>query len=426
MKHPEGHSPEGEQEMTRRSSGNGLRPAAEREDASSVGIYDDELLRPIPIEMPSVAGWKEVKVREGGEPMVPLGPFSYNHDLFTSSVYYGEHSNSPYMSPDNRLEGALVTLFVRDEVAPMLRHAQQLLPEGHHLIVLDSYRTLEVQQALYDHYLNALRRQHPDWGETELSAETQKYVSIPSSVESRPSPHNTGGSVDLAIFTLPPEIDSRVKQIELRLDELKLQAPQEFAPLDEARNPVLRELYKLEMEKIGLIRRHADFLNFGTQFDHGGGEAASNYFERLEQQRPLSGEETEARDNRRMLYNAMVQAGMQPYEDEWWHFNSPKSQMGAKVAGADHAEYGGMELTEDNLAHEQMRQAHRSGLIRIQEGVLQGLHFRLMGKIGHPMGDEAFTELIELNEDVLNETGDPRLTYLPRAAIIEPPDTQAA
>ncbi len=398
---------------------------SEQEDASSVDKYDDELLRPIPIEMESVAGWKEVELRESHEPMVPLGPFSDNHDIFTSSVYYGEHSNSPYMSEENRLEGSLITMFVRDEVATMLRHAQQLLPEGYHLIVLDSYRTLEVQQALYDHYYDALRKQHPDWDDVDLSAETQKYVSIPSRDETRPSPHNTGGSVDLAVFSLPVEIDRRVKEIDGQIDDLKVYVPEEFGPADEARNPVLRKLYKLEMEKISLIRRYAEFLNFGTQFDYGGNEAASNYFERLEQQRPLSADEIDARDNRRMLYNAMVQAGMEPYEDEWWHFNSPKSQMGAKVAGQDHAEYGGVELTEGNLKHEEMREAHRAGLIRIQESLLQGLHFRLIGKLGHPMAD-VYEELMQLNEDVVNETGDPRLTYLPKAAVIEPPAADVA
>jgi zinc D-Ala-D-Ala dipeptidase len=413
-------TPQREQMPDNSFSRNGLAGDLNREheDASSVDKYEDVLFRPVPIEMPSVLGWKEIELREGYEPMVPLGPFSDNHDIFTSSVYYGEHSNSPYMSEENRLEGSLITMFVREEVSGQLRHAQQLLPEGHYLIVLDSYRSLEVQQALYDHYYGALKQKHSDWDEEALSRETQKYVSLPSKVPTRPSPHNTGGSVDLAIYTLPNEVSLRIKEIDERLDVLTSQAPEEFGPLDEVRDPVLRELYHIEMEKISLIRRHAKFLNFGTQFDHGGGEAASNYFERLEQERPLNPEEIEARDNRRMLYNAMVQAGMQSYEDEWWHFNSPKSQMGAKTSGIEHAEYGGIVLDEDNIKHEKMRQAHRTGLIRIQEGLLQGHH--LMGKV------DPLAELIQLNEDVLNETGDPRLIYLPKAAVIEPPDTQAA
>lgn len=188
--------------------------------------------------------------------------------------------------------------------------------------------------------------------------------------------------------------------------------------LDELNNPDLHESYRLEMEKISLIRRYAEFLNFGTQFDHGGEEAAVNYFERLEQTRSLIPDGTEARNSRRMLYNALVQAGMEPYADEWWHFNSPRSQMGAQTAGRERAEYGGMDLSAENAKFEQMRQMHRAGLIKIQEGLLQNFHFS--GKVD-PLDD-----LIRLNEEVLNETGNSRLTGLPRAAVIALPELEAA
>ncbi|HSX14883.1 MAG TPA: M15 family metallopeptidase [Candidatus Saccharimonadales bacterium] len=441
------HNPEQEPTVSTGFSGNHLE--GELAQASSVDIYSDDLLRPIPVDQgEKVSGWKEVPLHENHEPLVPLGPFTDRDDIFTSSVYYGEHSNSPYAHPDNQLEGALVTMFARAEVADRLRSAQQLLPEGHHLIVLDSYRTLDVQQALYDHYFNALKAIHPDWDEQSLSAETQRYVSLPSQDQTRPSPHNTGGSVDLAIYRLPAEADQRVADIDLRLLELREQAPKDPSPAEEASDPILRELYLLEMEKIGLVRRQAEFLNFGTQFDHGGIEAQLDYFEwlaggralrpseveslaegKLSQEmadfiqsglaRPLTAQETEARDNRRMLYNAMIGAGMQPYLDEWWHYNSPKSQMGAKVAGLDHAEYGGVELDEPQLKHEKMRAAHRSGLVRIQERMLQGLdNYHLAGKLD--LTDPTYQELIRLNERALSQTGDPRLTYLPKAVIIEP------
>lgn len=387
-------------------------------DISTVDRYSDELLQPIPTELPSVAGWKEVPLKEGNQKLQPLGPFSDNDDIFTSSVYYGEHGNSPYDTPENRLDGSLIVMFAREEVVSMVRYAQQLLPDGYHVIVLDSYRTLKVQQALYDHYLNGLKELHSDWDDEALSAETQKYVSLPSAVESRPSPHNTGGAVDLAIYQLPEGVNGRVMEIADRLDVLNGQVPTDPSPEQEAYDPALREKYLLEMEKISLIRQHAEFLNFGTQFDHGGKEAAVNYFEKLEQERPLTQDETEARDNRRILYNAMVTAGMQPYEDEWWHYNSPLSQMGAKVAGLDHAEFGGIDLSEENLDHEAMRESHRAGLVKIHEGMLLNHHYA--GKVG------VASDLVRLNELALSETGDPRLTSLPRAAVIAPDKEEAA
>lgn len=377
---------------------------------------EDRLYRQIPLEVPSVDGWKEIKIVENHEPLVALGPFSDFHDIFTSSIYYGEHSNSPYLHSSNKLEGSLITMFARRDVAEQLRQAQLLLPTNQYLIVLDSYRSLEVQRALYDHYLGALGKAHPDWDEPALSRETQKYVSIPSSDATCPSPHNTGGAVDLAIYKLPVAADKRIHDIDARLDVLAPLAPKEFRPLDEATNPVLREQYMLEMAKVGLLRQHAVILDFGTQFDHGGSESALNYFEELQYDRALSPEEISARDNRRILSNIMLEVGMQPYADEWWHYNSLKSQMGARAVDRGIAEYGGTNLSDQNIEHERMRRMHRSGLIKLHEGEVSERQF-----IGDPL-----VELIKLNEKAVSETGDPRLTYLSKAAVITPPEIDAA
>jgi|GEM_PF-495412 len=396
-------------------SGSGL---LDHLDQSSVELDQDTLRQAIP-ELPSVEGWKDIEIEECGEKLEPFGPFSKNNDIFTSSVYYGEHDLSPYAESETRLNGALIVMFARKEVVASVRHAQQLLPDGHHLIVLDSYRTLKVQQALYDHYSNGLKTKHPDWDDDALSAETQKYVSLPSAVATRPSPHNTGGAVDLAIFRLPDEIEARVKAIDDRLDQLSGQLPDNPTPEQEATDPAMRESYLIEMRKIGLIREHAEFLNFGTQFDHGGSEAEANYFEKLDQTRPLTPDETEARDNRRILHNVMAQAKMQAYAPEWWHFNSIKSQMGAKTAGLHEAEYGGIELSEDNLEQEEMREQHRQGLIKIKEGKLGSHHFAGKLDLLAPK-DDTLAKLILLNVEALNETGDPRITHLPKAAVIAP------
>src|SRR3989338_8281063 len=219
-----------------------------------------ELAFPIPLELPSVTGWKEIHIRESGEPLIPLGLFSEYHTIFTDAIYFGERTDSPYEnnlagslltmfvwesgepliplglfseyhtiftdaiyfgertdSPyENNLAGSLLTMFVRESVAKQLQEAQQLLPSGMYLIVFDAYRTLEVQQSLFDQYYKELKKQNPGWSEKQLLAETQKYVSIPSEDPTRPSPHNTGGSVDTAIFELPEKIDKKEKEIKDR------------------------------------------------------------------------------------------------------------------------------------------------------------------------------------------------------------------
>ncbi len=363
----------------------------------------NELSQPIPLEMPSVAGWKEVPLKENTEPLVPIGSFVGNNfdRIFTSSIYYGERQDSPYGRES--LEGSLVTTFARKEVAEQLLDADSSLPLGMHIIVYDSYRSLEVQQSLYDQYLNALKKEHSDWTEEQLSTETQKFVSIPSTNPDRPSPHNTGGSIDVAVYKLPDGVESRVTEINNRVAEIG----------GDTKNA--QEVYELEMERIGLIAKHAELLDFGTLWDWGGPEAALNYYEVLAQQRELNPKEQTAKDNRRLLYNVMINAGFEPYADEWWHYNSKKSQMGAKTAGLVTAEYGAAQLSDENRKIEEIRRLHLQG-----SEILSKLQGDLMDKFGRQPG------WFEVAVKAAKEMGDPTVTTLPRAAKIQPPEEKAA
>jgi zinc D-Ala-D-Ala dipeptidase len=259
---------------------------------------DQKLLEPIPQKVRSVDGWKEVPIQENQEPLVPLGPFSENDAIFTSSIYAGEKSDSPYFKKP--LQGSLITVFVRQSVAERLKVAQGLLPSGMRLVVLDAYRPLAVQHAAFDFYLDQLKEKHPDWEQNQLLAETQKYVSIPSIDPKKPSPHNTGGSVDAVILEFSEDIDKTITEI-----ESKILSQDDW-----------QKVYLLEMQKLHLLGLGQQ-LNFGTHFDWGGEEAALNYLEVLAIQKNLTDREVAALLNRRLLYNVMTQAGFLGYEHEW-------------------------------------------------------------------------------------------------------------
>src|SRR3989344_9409865 len=151
-------------------------------------------------QLSSVSGGKEIPVQPSSEPLVPLG-LSSNFNIFTSSIYFSEHDNSPYLP--NQLSGSLITIFIRQGVAERLIRAEEMLPQGYHLVVFDGWGPLEGQKSLYDEYYQSLKTKFPSWSEDELAQETQKYVSLPSNNPARHPPHNTGGAVDLAIMQLP-------------------------------------------------------------------------------------------------------------------------------------------------------------------------------------------------------------------------------
>jgi len=236
----------------------------------------------IPLEAGLVDGWRFMPLEECGEPMVAIGEGTEYEDILTSAVYAGEHS-SPYRGA-HAIDAAVPVMYVRRSIADRLRRAQRLLPDNLQLIVFDAYRSVEVQRSLYDQFMRALRALRPGWSEMELTDETERYISLPSTNPLCPSPHSTGGTVDVAI---------------------------------------IRDGYMIE---------------FGTPFDHGTKRSALRYFE--DETNVHSGVDIEAREHRRLLYAVMHEVGFEGFEHEWWHFNSIETQMGARTARREKAVYG--------------------------------------------------------------------------------------
>lgn len=303
----------------------------------------DVLYPSIPLDTGQIEGWKNIPIKEAGtsDPLVPLGPLSREaNDLMTSSVYFGEHSTSPYAKDANRLDDSLLTIFTRRSVARRLLVAEQLLPPGYHLLIFDAYRPYQVQKALYDFYRQKLKEKHPNMDEEALAHETEKYVALPSQDPALPSQHSTGGAVDAVIVELDPEHENELLHIRSHLADQSL----DFAK-------------RIELEtRLSALIKYAKMLDFGTPFDHGSEKAAPMYYEsRLIAGDTLTDAEMQACNNRRLLHSVMTRAGFQPYFAEWWHFNAPEMQTGAASAGRSIASFGAIELDASNKSHEALR-----------------------------------------------------------------------
>jgi D-alanyl-D-alanine dipeptidase len=348
----------------------------------------------IPLDAGQVQGWKAIPIKENNhpDPLIPLGSLSGEADILTtSSIYFGEHSNSPYEENTHKLAGSLLTLFARRSVTRRLLAVERLLPAGHHLLIFDAYRPYQVQKSLYDFYKQKLTEKHPDMDNDALAVETQKYVSVPSRDSTRPSPHNTGGAVDVAIVKLDPVHEKELHYIRSQLADTSLSVAKRVG---------------MELRSSAIMRRYAKMLWFGTPFDHGGEKSALTYYEsRIDAREILSGADMRACNNRRLLFQVMTQAGFQPYFAEWWHFNAPESQMGAAAAGLDHATFGAVDFDASNQSHENTRLAIRQEALRLQKA----------GDLDVPR--------IALKAEILTairETGDPRTVEDWPAEIIAP------
>lgn len=207
---------------------------------------------------------KSVDLRPDNEPLVPLG--FYPEKIVVSPQYFLQG-----------LPGALPEMYLRQSAYERLLSVADNLPDGYKLLVYDAWRSIPTQQALYDTLWQRNRDLHPDWDEQQVTDLTLTIVALPSIDPLKPSPHNTGGSIDLTL-----------------------------------------------VDEKGLV------LPMGTPFDEASERAASTFLENID---------IPERDNRRLLYHLMIDAGFTNYNEEWWHFDYG-NQNWAWVSDAQYAIYG--------------------------------------------------------------------------------------
>ncbi len=167
------------------------------------------------------------------------------------------------------IAGALDACWVRRTVLAKLRSASDVLEaRGLTLIVWDAWRPVEVQQALYDAYMDTLRHAHPGLEADALATLAQEFVARPSRDPLKPPPHLTGGAVDVTLG-------------------------------DADGTP----------------------LWLGTAYDDVTPRAYTRYFETQGHVAAPVLEDRQARDRRRTLYHVLTTQGFTNYAAEWWHFD---------------------------------------------------------------------------------------------------------
>ena len=270
---------------------------------------------------------------------------------------------------DRALTNAPLGEYVRESVAHKLVEAQSLLPDGFRIVFYDGWRSLatqyETNKICYDSLITQLREagvldpvvpedQLPAPVREVISREAQNYISLPSPLPSMlnptpeqvaegktiPSPHNTGGSIDVGIAVIDPEWLGWLKELEDRA-----------AQIDDPFSPQ-KALINFEIAKI--YRLHSTLLDCGTTFDFASQLSGVTAFEE-----PGQGTDVQ-RDNRRMLYNVLTSVGFEPYVEEWWHYNYG-NQMAAmtekyRTGTPGKVRFGGIDLSEDQKRHEYLHQ----------------------------------------------------------------------
>lgn len=233
------------------------------------------LLQPIPHQKePDWSLVSRIPIKESDEALVPLSLAPAYIKIFPVYKRLG-------------VPGAVTDCFIRENAYRRLLAVARSLPYNYNLVILDGWRPWRVQQHLFDSLYETLHHQHPDISDAQLVSMTREFVSIPSRDPREPSPHLTGGAVDVTLC----DIDGLMLDMGTRFDEV--------SPAS-----------------------HTDYFE---QFDDGSNEQA-------------------ARDRRRLLFNAMAQQGFTNLPSEWWHYDFG-DQLWASYSGASEAIYGPTEFS---------------------------------------------------------------------------------
>ena len=199
--------------------------------------------------------WCEVLITECGERLVEV---ESENRLVPSPIYL----RMGY-------ERALSRIWLREGLLTRLRHAARSLPAGLTLILWDGWRPVGLQADLYNEYRTTLAARTGLVGD-ELDRETSRFVSVPSEDPLKPSPHLTGGAVDLTLG------DETGRELDMG------------GPFDE----------------LGPVSR-TDFFDRRTQFGI----------------------------RRALLVESLAEAGISNYPDEWWHFDFGNQFHHARAGG---------------------------------------------------------------------------------------------
>jgi len=242
--------------------------------------------------------WKNRVIHDNGEPLAEIA----------SELCLPYYHRVMHLTDDPRI-------FVRKTLHERFMQAhEKLLSQGYRLVAYDGWRSLELQDKLFWYYMRHSTVPHfgqafeqaffagiaPEDTETVkknfarishdaricMIEANRMYVSVPSKNPGKPSPHATGGALDVWLH-------------------------------DMDNNPV----------------------NLGVPFDYMK-EEAGTFYHLKQGRRRFPGDKKVVRA-RRCLILAMVEAGFTAYGPEVWHFNYG-NQMDALVKGTD-AQYGYIE-----------------------------------------------------------------------------------
>jgi zinc D-Ala-D-Ala dipeptidase len=144
---------------------------------------------------------------------------------------------------------------VRAGLATRLAQAEEALPRGVHLLLIEGYRPPALQRRYFDEYLGTLREASPDGDEERLRMLTSRYVSPPEV-----APHSAGAAIDLTLCA--------GDGTELDLGTAVNASPEESAGACYTQHPSVGGEARRNRATLAGVLRAAGLVNYPTEWWH--------------------------------------------------------------------------------------------------------------------------------------------------------------
>lgn len=145
--------------------------------------------------------------------------------------------------------------YVRSGLLARLEKAERRLPSGFHLLIVEGYREIAVQQEIFDSYSDTLRRTFPDMSPDDLYIAASRYVS-PVSV----APHTAGAAVDLTLCS--------ADGVEYDMGTALNDTPEESAGACFTASPDISGEARAHRKILGAALESAGLVNYPTEWWH--------------------------------------------------------------------------------------------------------------------------------------------------------------
>lgn len=141
-----------------------------------------------------IDGAEKIPVKECGEKLISL------NGILPSQIVLEDD----FFNRSRQLQKTQPEVFVREGVAQRLIKAAGILQERfgktYQFLIYRAFSTFEEQLDQYNRVLQIIKDKNPTADDSEIQKIVSRFVSKPSNQPENPSPHITGGSLDLTVI----------------------------------------------------------------------------------------------------------------------------------------------------------------------------------------------------------------------------------